>query len=82
MNRTIQATAPEGLQQCPLCGYRFTTGVEVCGSCGISGGCETVGCPHCGYGFPTGSVTVAFFKRIWHRLARRRAGAAGREDLP
>ena len=66
----MRTAAPsDGLTRCPLCGYRFAHGVEVCGSCGLGGAsCETVGCPHCGYAFPTGSATVAFLKRMFGRL--------------
>jgi hypothetical protein len=54
--------------RCPLCGYRFAVGKEVCGHCGLGGGCEAVGCPHCGYQFPTESRTVGWIRRWWSRL--------------
>ena len=73
MNRHRPAVDQDPRTVCPLCGYRFAQGVEVCGSCGIgAGGCETVGCPHCGYAFPTGSVTVNWFRRLVRRLRPHR----------
>ncbi|MFQ5719189.1 MAG: hypothetical protein ACE5IK_06540 [Acidobacteriota bacterium] len=66
--------------QCPLCGYRFVHGVEVCGSCGISGGCGTLGCPHCGYALPPRSAVLDFFHRWARRLTGRHALDSTREE--
>lgn len=57
----LQEVLPK--HQCPLCGFRFTEGRQVCGQCGLSGGCEAVGCPHCGYQFPVESSILAWLKR-------------------
>lgn len=56
------------LHQCPLCGFRFNEGKEVCGSCGLSGGCEAVGCPHCGYQFPLESSLLTWLRSLMRRL--------------
>jgi hypothetical protein len=62
--------------QCPLCGYRFSEGRAVCGSCGLSGGCEAVGCPHCGYQFPVESSILAWLKRRARHIFGLRAPSA------
>ncbi len=68
--------AADPRHQCPLCGYRFAVGREVCGRCGLSGGCEAVGCPHCGYQFPVESATLSWLRRLAHRLFHRGSAAA------
>ena len=72
----VAAAVVDPRHQCPLCGYRFTTGKEVCGQCGLGGACEAIGCPHCGYQFPTESTTLTWVKRQFRRLTRRRADGA------
>ncbi|MFQ5668892.1 MAG: hypothetical protein ACE5HD_00050 [Acidobacteriota bacterium] len=77
----VQEPLPEPVRdrdprhRCPLCGYRFAVGDEVCGHCGLGGGCEAVGCPHCGYRFPVESATLAWLKRL---LGRIRVSVRGR----
>jgi len=62
--------------QCPLCGFRFSEGREVCGQCGLGGGCEAVGCPHCGYQFPVESTLLAWVsRRLRHLFGHRRRSA-------
>lgn len=59
------------LHQCPLCGFRFSEGKDVCGSCGLSGGCEAIGCPHCGYQFPLESSILTWLRHLAQRLLGR-----------
>jgi hypothetical protein len=75
----VTQPAVDPRHQCPLCGYRFATGIEVCGRCGLSGGCEAVGCPHCGYQFPVESSTLAWLRRLARWLLLRRHGALPKE---
>ncbi|MFQ5767548.1 MAG: hypothetical protein ACE5ID_06135 [Acidobacteriota bacterium] len=67
---------------CPLCGYRFAVGREVCGRCGLGGGCEALGCPHCGYQFPIQSTILTWLRRLGHRLGRHgfRRDSGGQEE--
>lgn len=63
--------APAHEFACPLCGYRFREGREVCGGCPLARRCDTICCPHCGYRFVSGSHIVAGLRRLLQRLARR-----------
>ncbi len=70
------AVVADPRHQCPLCGYRFVSGREVCSSCGLGGACEAIGCPHCGYQFPLESTTLSWMRRQLRRLTGwRRHGA-------
>ena len=57
---------------CPLCGYQYDKkdGVDACGSCPLSTGCEQVCCPHCGYRVFTSSRIVDAFRKLF-RLDRK-----------
>lgn len=56
---------------CPLCGGRFTHGLQVCGSCPLNQGCALVRCPNCGYQFPRTSSLVEWGRRLARRMRGR-----------
>jgi hypothetical protein len=56
---------------CPLCGGRFSHGLQVCGSCPLNAGCDVVRCPNCGYQFPRTSKLVEWGRRIARRVGPR-----------
>lgn len=53
--------------QCPLCGARFTHGLQACPSCPINAGCSLVTCPQCEYSFPRASRLVNWLRRLFGR---------------
>jgi hypothetical protein len=57
---------------CPLCGGRFSHGLQVCGACPLNAGCALVRCPNCGYQFPRTSSLVEWGRRLARRFAERR----------
>ena len=55
---------------CPLCGGRFSHGLQVCGSCPLNQGCALVRCPNCGYQFPRTSSLVELGRKLVRRMRR------------
>ena len=53
--------------RCPLCGARFTHGLQACPSCPINAGCTLVTCPQCEYSFPRASRLVSWLRRLFGR---------------
>lgn len=53
--------------RCPLCGARFTHGLQACPSCPLSAGCTLVTCPHCEYSFPRTSRLAGWLRRLFGR---------------
>ena len=48
--------------QCPLCGSRFTHGLQSCPTCPVHAGCSLVTCPSCRYAFPRSSRLVDWYE--------------------
>jgi hypothetical protein len=55
--------------RCPLCGGRFTHGLQACPSCPIHAGCTLVTCPHCEYSFPRTSRLAEWIRRLFGRAS-------------
>ena len=55
--------------RCPLCGARFTHGLQACPSCPINAGCTLVTCPRCEYSFPRTSRLVSWLRRLFGRTS-------------
>ena len=58
--------------RCALCGERFTHGVQACGSCPLSAGCDQVSCPGCGHSFPRRSRLADWVGRLLRIREERR----------
>ncbi len=50
--------------QCPLCGFKFSEGVNSrCTTCPLNHGCNITCCPNCGYEMPPESKLVKLLRK-------------------